>query len=678
MSVLQKNLSHPKYRPDIDGLRALAVLSVVIFHAFPSKLSGGFIGVDVFFVISGYLISTIVFESLDRGTFSFTEFYTRRIRRIFPALIMVLAACYAIGWFALFADEYTQLGKHIAAGAGFVSNIVLWYEASYFDNSSDTKPLLHLWSLGIEEQFYIAWPLLIWLAWKAKLNFFVVTLLLAAASFFLNLQGIHKDATATFYSPLTRFWELLCGSLLAWLMLYKQAAWHAFQTRCNAWFASTFKFKSTRPNSHLVAHGLSFAGFFVLVYGFVQIHKNLSFPGAWAAWPVLGACLMIAAGPSAWINHHILSNKLAVGIGLISYPLYLWHWPLLSFARIVESGLPHSGLRAAIVLASIALAWLTYKFLEQPVRHGQNGRRKMLVLVALMTIMGILGYHAYRQKGYAFRDAVKNYTQNKISPQELLKVAYTDSRCLAYEGLPSPLFTFCRFSQASSHKTVAVIGDSHAGLAYLGIAEYLKEKGISTLLLANAYCPPFLGTAAVEENSEREACKLRIEQLLSVVQSRPDIQQVFFLTRGPVYLTGTQPVDQHQKVSQGLIIPPAEFLAGAQSTINRLVQNGKSVFYVTENPELSFEVESCIARPLGRKPQTCRIETANVMQRQRAYLDLIGQLKNVTVINSLKAFCPSDECLVFDKGVLMYLDDDHLSLTGSRFQVQNLLRPYLP
>ena len=154
MTVHQIHLSHPKYRPDIDGLRAIAVLAVVAFHAFPNWIKGGFIGVDVFFVISGYLISTIIFENLDKGTFRFSQFYARRIKRIFPALLLVLIACFAFGWLALLADEYKQLGKHIAAGAGFISNFILWNESGYFDNSAESKPLLHLWSLGIEERGY--------------------------------------------------------------------------------------------------------------------------------------------------------------------------------------------------------------------------------------------------------------------------------------------------------------------------------------------------------------------------------------------------------------------------------------------------------------------------------------------------------------------------------------------
>ena len=203
------NLTHPKYRADIDGLRAIAVLSVVLFHAFPTlqlsifpslHIAGGFIGVDIFFVISGFLISTIIFDNLERGSFSFLEFYSRRIKRIFPALLLVLITCFAFGWFALLADEYKQLGKHIAAGAGFVSNFVLWNESGYFDNSAETKPLLHLWTLGIEEQFYIIWPLLLWAGWKRKFNLLTITLIIATISFVLNIKGVRTDPVATFYS----------------------------------------------------------------------------------------------------------------------------------------------------------------------------------------------------------------------------------------------------------------------------------------------------------------------------------------------------------------------------------------------------------------------------------------------------------------------------------------------
>ncbi|MFA6121206.1 MAG: acyltransferase, partial [Sideroxydans sp.] len=206
------HLTHPKYRADIDGLRAIAILAVVGFHAFPTWVKGGFIGVDVFFVISGFLISTIIFGSLSRDAFSFAEFYARRIKRIFPALFLVLVASFVFGWFALLADEYKQLGKHIAGGAGFVSNFVLWGESGYFDNAAETKPLLHLWSLGIEEQFYFVWPLLLWFAWKRRFNLLTIALVVAVVSFALNVFTVRSDPVAAFYSPLTRFWELMVGS----------------------------------------------------------------------------------------------------------------------------------------------------------------------------------------------------------------------------------------------------------------------------------------------------------------------------------------------------------------------------------------------------------------------------------------------------------------------------------
>src|SRR5450830_2138955 len=187
LPAAEHHLVHPKYRPDIDGLRAIAVLSVIIFHAFPSLLKGGFIGVDIFFVISGFLISTILFSSLEKDQFSFAEFYARRVKRIFPALLLVLLSCYIFGYFVLFADEYRQLGKHIAGGAGFISNFVLWDESGYFDTTAEIKPLLHLWSLGVEEQFYIFWPLILWVLAKQRLNFLAALLVFTALSFALGV-----------------------------------------------------------------------------------------------------------------------------------------------------------------------------------------------------------------------------------------------------------------------------------------------------------------------------------------------------------------------------------------------------------------------------------------------------------------------------------------------------------
>jgi peptidoglycan/LPS O-acetylase OafA/YrhL len=205
----------PHYRPDIDGLRAIAVLLVVGFHAFPEWLKGGFVGVDIFFVISGYLISRIILTDIHRQQFSFGHFYAKRIKRIFPALIVVLTACFGFGWFVLLPDEFKELGKHIAGGAGFVANFVLWGESGYFDNQAELKPLLHLWSLGIEEQFYFMWPILLIVVTKKRYNVLGLLLVLILASFMFNIRSVNADPVSDFYSPLTRFWELMAGALLA-------------------------------------------------------------------------------------------------------------------------------------------------------------------------------------------------------------------------------------------------------------------------------------------------------------------------------------------------------------------------------------------------------------------------------------------------------------------------------
>lgn len=379
------HLSHPKYRPDIDGLRAIAVLSVVAYHAFPSWIKGGFIGVDIFFVISGFLISTIIFENLDRGTFSFSEFYARRIRRIFPSLIVVLVSCLIFGWLVLVPEELNQLGKHIAAGAGFISNFVLWREAGYFDALAETKPLLHLWSLGIEEQFYIVWPLVLWLAWKRKFNLLTVIIVATLITFALNIKGVKHDAVATFYCPQTRFWELLSGSILAWLTLYKKNSFLSYKLRIDGWLAKIIYREEVGGDGKTLSNSISFFGFLLLAYGFWRITKDISFPGTWALVPVLASICLILAGPTAWINRTILSNSLAVWFGLISYPLYLWHWPMLSFARILEADMPSRSIRVAAVAIAILFAWMTVAFIEKPFRF--NNRKVRLKLAALCLVM---------------------------------------------------------------------------------------------------------------------------------------------------------------------------------------------------------------------------------------------------------------------------------------------------
>ena len=447
------HLAHPKYRSDIDGLRAVAVISVVIFHAFPEWVKGGFIGVDIFFVISGFLISTIIFESLDRGTFSFSEFYSRRVKRIFPALLFVLTVVVIFGWFVLLADEYKQLGKHVASGASFISNIILWGEAGYFDNSAETKPLLHLWSLGIEEQFYIVWPLLLWFAWKQKFNLATIIVLVASVSLYLNIANIQNDAIATFYSPQTRFWELLCGSLLAWMTLYcKSEAIASFKYKVDEYLAFVIYRGKTNSDGKTLANFFSFAGLILLTYGFYKIDAE-GFPGALAIIPVLGAMLIIA-GAGAWINRTILSARVFVWFGVISYPLYLWHWPLFSFARIMENESPNVVIRTGLIALSIILAWLTYKLIESPVRFGPQSKYKVIVLIVLMTLVGSAGYYIFKKDGLA----VVRFKNSELSLLNATLPQYSTE----YTPYRFNQLTKISFDKKDARKNILIIGDSYA------------------------------------------------------------------------------------------------------------------------------------------------------------------------------------------------------------------------
>ena len=241
-----------------------------------------------------------------------------------------------------------------------------------------------------------------------------------------------------------------------------------------------------------------------------------------------------------------------------------------------------------------------------------------------------------------------------------------------------PLFPYCRFTNANSDETIAVIGDSHAHVAYPGISEYLRSKGMNTVLLANGGCPPFLGSYTGSNQAEKDACKDRIEQLLDTVSQHKDIKRVFVFTRGPIYNTGTEPLTGTKDVTSGNKIPITEFVNSAQLSFDRLSKSGKLIFYITENPELSYSAESCISRPFKSLIRNCSVEKNSVLERQADYLSAFNNLKNVTIINSLIAFCPKNSCTVFDdNGALLYADDDHLSVAGSKFQVNKLLKQFL-
>jgi peptidoglycan/LPS O-acetylase OafA/YrhL len=388
-----RHASAMAYRADIDGLRAVSILLVVGYHAQPWLVPGGFIGVDIFFVISGFLITNIILTQAKAATFSSLGFYARRVRRIFPALIVVLAVTYLIGWFVLLPDGFALLGRGTVAGVAFVSNLFQLRQTGYFAPDAAENPLLHLWSLGIEEQFYIFWPLLLLLLFGSKHRRFWVAGI-AAASLGVSLAIFLGYKEWSFYSPLSRAWELLAGGILASRLLDLQQA-------------------KALPRLPLVDDVLAAIGIAAIGIAAIVLNKDSLFPGAWALLPIMGAVLIIMA-PNSAVNRVLLSSRPMVLIGLISYPLYLWHWPLLSYLAIVRNGVPNIVEIWAAVLVAFVLSWLTYRFVEIPLRRRPGAvPRLSLALLAV----GLLGGAAALGSGFGFRFPAEIRDVAMLAPQ---------------------------------------------------------------------------------------------------------------------------------------------------------------------------------------------------------------------------------------------------------------------
>ena len=675
-------LRSPQYRPDIDGLRAIAVLSVVGFHAFPLEVRGGFIGVDIFFVISGFLISTIIFDGLEAGRFSFLEFYGRRIKRIFPALALILLVSYAFGWFALFPHEYAQLGKYIVAGAGFVSNIVLWNDSGYFDNFAETKPLLHLWSLGIEEQFYIVWPLLLWLAWRFRIRFLGFTIALAAASFALNIFGIYIDDVSTFYSPQTRFWELLTGSLLAWHRLHGRDEISALQRTVTGRLGKISNAGTSEDLSATVRHVQSWSGAFLIAFALLFLTKAHSFPGWWALLPTLGAALIIAGGPSSGFNRKVLSHPLIVWFGLISYPLYLWHWPLLSFARIIVGQVPTAGIRITAVALSVPLAWLTYILLEKPIRRGAYTGFKVTVLVVVMGAVGDIGYACYRSDGLTDRASIKN-AETALGDLSWGPEDNSDAMCRKY----FTKFNYCKLA-VDAQPTVALIGDSHANQFFPGLAEQYRKKNENLVMLGRAACPPLIDILS-RYRGKYDWCGNSSSDALKEIANLSSVRTVILAANWHLYVNGSRFAEHYRTLPPWeirIIGEPTEednidvFSEQLKKTIEFLKLHSKNVIVVKQIPELNFEVSHCLVlRPfeISRKETRCETASGEVkayLEEYSKYLErVLADEPGVTVWDPYPYFCDDRKCISITDGKPLYRDDVHLSKLGSEYFARRVL-----
>ena len=604
------------YRPDVDGLRAVAVLAVLAYHAFPSLAPGGFAGVDVFFVISGYLITGIILDDLNRGRFTYANFYWRRIRRIFPALILVLVACLALGWLVLLPDEYTQLGKHVAAGAAFVSNVALWREAGYFDSAAELKPLLHLWSLGVEEQYYLVWPLLL-LLFRRHMGWMIIAL--GAASFALNIWMVGTHPTAAFYLPFTRFWELLVGSYLA--------------------------FASQKNNS--LENPKAILGLVLVAAGFVLLRPDRSFPGWWALLPVLGAALLVRAGPQAWVNRKVLGHPAMVSIGLISYPLYLWHWPLLTYARIVHGGEPSPALKLALLASSMVLAWLTYQLVEKPIRFSKVAKPAVPVLATAMSALLVAGLAAFQ---------ARLVPESAANPQ-LAEI----SRASADWGYGKETTI-----RGDSPHAVLFFGDSHMEHYLPRIERLMRERAapVKTVLFkTEGGCAPIPG---IERRSQN--CAQFVESGFAAAMD-PSVDTVViaaswvgFLSRPDYYRAGD--------ASQASIDPGADWvLSGFEERIARLTAAGKRVVLVLSSPRgAAFDPKSAIGRDWTHlKINSPFRPTERLRQPIDARLQQIAARTGASVLDPSDWLCGPKRCpTADDTGRPLYKDESHLRASFAR------------
>jgi peptidoglycan/LPS O-acetylase OafA/YrhL len=617
------------YRPDIDGLRALAVLAVIAFHGFPDYVAGGFVGVDVFFVISGFLISGIVLNETRAGTFSLQGFYARRVRRIFPALLLVLAASLLAGWWLLLPPDLLRLGKQAAASAVFVANFYLWFQSGYFSPDAHTYPLLHLWSLGIEEQFYIAWPLII-IGLRNKPNWTIYAIaLLGVASFCLNIVLIDNHE-ADFYSPLTRAWELMLGASLAWLGRREHVG---IPSRWAADIATT-------------------AGLILIAASALLFDAQSSYPGWRALAPTLGAALIIWGGTSSGVASSILAARASVFVGLISYPLYLWHWPLLVFSEAFKFA-PLTPLeRGLAITVSFILAWLTYEWIESRFRAGQTNRLKIAMLTAGMIFIAALGLVIVETQGFEarFPKEIREIAEVKDYPP-----SWRVHECLINLQTET---TFGKNCMDDARPLLLVWGDSTATALMPGLRRLQHERTFGLAQFTANSCGPWLSVDVPGYPN----CRGNNDAVLAIIgRAHPDI--VLLHARGSARPEDIAGLKQTILALRALSIPNIIVL-GPVPVWKRGLPNEVLRYFVMHH----------ILIPARSSQRVYR--TWNDSEMRSAIMQIGAQY-----ISAWDVMCDSNGCLtrLGEKAEdIVVSDQHHLTESGSTFLIQSIKDAIVP
>jgi hypothetical protein len=517
--------------------------------------------------------------------------------------------------------------------------------------------------------------------WKKNLRLVTFLVVLTWVSYRWNLATYKKDPAFDFYLPVTRFWELLAGVLLALWERRQGEGSYGEKLAGLAWRVFFRDAQAAREQGGVRRSFVSVLGVLLLILALVEA-QTVNFPGKQALVPVLGALCLIAAGPMAWGNRVLFSLKPVVWTGLISYPLYLWHWPLLSFARIVFGEMPAMGWRVGMLLLAIVLAALTYWLIEQPIRFGKRARAfKTGALVASMLVVGCAGGWVFEGNGITERKAIE---KARVLMEDLGKPLFAEESCRPRYGTDFP---YCRYKDIGARHTIALLGDSHGLHAFPAIADYMADKGYNTLLLGH-------GGGSNPANGKMPDPSAT-EKLFGILGADKNIHKVFLMTRGVLYIHGLDhdyPLPYTENGKDGSYGSASGFAAAIQRTIDRLNRTGKTVYVLAENPvwpgmgkgsNPQYIRALVNAQPLRDyfKPvhKEIHLYKKDVLEHQKEYLEILESLKGATIIQSIDAFCPTEECLLFnDEGFPLYWDDDHLSQrTGGKFLAEKVLKSYL-
>lgn len=640
------------YRKDIDGLRALAILLVVLFHAGVAELSGGFIGVDVFFVISGFLIGSIISREIGNNSFTFHQFYVRRIRRIAPALFFMLFCITALSYSILSPLEFRELAKYITSVLLFVPNVMLLKGIDYFNPNADLNPMLMTWSLGIEEQFYFVLPALMILAHKLRFSPKAVITVLSLASLVAGIVITPINGNSAFYLLHTRAWELGAGVLLA---LYR-----------------------SQPLTGAKSLPLALAGLLLILVPVFLLDKESAFPGYLALLPVTGAVLLIWTYTP--LHQRLLENRVMVFIGKVSYSWYLWHWPLLSLARI-SADAPLTAMQGlAISAGALVIATLSWYFVEKPFRRPAQPKQRIITSYTILCVVAIFSFVSIYMAG-----GLKYRVDDLVNNGELFKVEAEKNPCLRTygENLPSSS-SLCMPKMAVP--AVALIGDSHAAALRAAVAQYALRKQKPMFEMTKSSCPFLIGVSRymVEHPQQGDQCTAFNKEVMKTLLSDKVDEVIItaFWSSGFSFVPGYGYRSVDGKVTDNYLA----LNAGMGKVVKELLAANKKVTLIEDAPSLDIDplrfnntrhipLRKMINAWLSDSSQTIADRTLRFhLTEDKVNTILAGFAQpGVKVIRLKDNLCSQQGCLIASKGLPLYYDKHHLTDLGSTIALGNNL-----